>query len=761
LRKKQSSNILIATKKVKFFETASKIFPVKNADLSLFSSFKDFKKRSKEKPFDFLIIHKSFTPGQVKGLINKIRNNSYSLPVLVLCARNSTLSEKKKIVDAGADYILTEPFPPELLLEYSRQAIENSQLKKSFKSITSQKNEFAKIVDESPVVFFKWSNKAGHPVVYVSDNVANYGYTKEEFLNNKIHYESIIHPDDIEKALKDIQYYKKKGIDSYEQEYRILTKNKTVKWVRDYTNVVKNSHGKPLYTQGFIVDIAENKVYKRAFQESEAKFKTLFNTAKDAIFLMKDDAFIDCNEHTLTMFGCSREQIVDNTPFKFSPEYQPDGQSSRQKGQQLIMEALGGKPQYFYWKHKKYDGALFDAEVTLNSVEFAGEIYIQAIVRDVTERKKSEEIIRLQTAYFKQLFDSSPLAICMLNNEDRIININKGFENLFQYTLEEIKGLLLNDLIVPEGFVKEASVLSNEALGNEIVHHDTVRKRKDGNLIDVSIVGYPINIDNKLIGVYGIYMDISERKKSLEILKEGKKKAEEMNRLKSVFLANMSHELRTPLIGIIGYSEILSSEIEDPEFKTMAETIRISSLRLKDTLNSILDLSRVESNKYELKFQELNVADIVQETVRLFESFAKKKNLYLKTLLLDQDCKLKLDYKVLLQILSNLVNNGLKYTHEGGVTVELEKMSENENQIIEIRVIDTGIGIPDDAKNIIFEEFRQASEGPSRFFEGTGLGLTLTKKFTELLGGQILLKSIVGEGTTFTVRFPSNVKIKS
>lgn len=754
LKNNRLVSVVIAAKDEKFYRKVRGEFPERKFILSLLHTYDNFKRIQKENPADLVIIHKSYPVKKTAELVKKIKRLRTSPPLLLIVSRSATTAFRMKNHEAGADLVVAEPCSTEMIFDYSLRLLERYNLAKTLKTINIQSNEFSQIINESPVVFFKWGTGAGHPVEYVSDHISDYGYAKEEFLNGKLKYEDIIHPADKERALKEIEYFRKSKIYRYEQEYRILTKNKTVKWVRDYTSVVRNTRGKILSTKGFITDIAEYKIFEKAYRDSEAKFKSLFSAANDAIFIMQDGKFIDCNESTLKMFGCRKEDIINADPFRFSPDYQPDGRLSVDAGREKIALSLGGVPQHFEWKHKKLDGKLFDAEVTLNSVEFAGEVYIQAIVRDITERKTSEEIIKRQTAYFIQLFEGSPLAICMLNNKDRVININKGFENLFQYTLEEIKDRELNELIVPSSFREEASVLSNEALGNQVVHHETIRQRKDGTLVDVIVIGYPINIKDELIGVYGIYMDISERKRALEALREGKKKAEEMNKLKSVFLANMSHELRTPLIGIIGYSEILSNELNDPEFKVMAETIRDSSMRLKDTLNSILDLSRIESKKYDLKFEDVNLSDVVSEAVTVFEAIAKKKNLYLRSVILDRDCVLSLDYKVILQILNNLVNNGLKYTHEGGVSVELQRIKIDEKYFIELRVADTGIGIPDDAKNIIFEEFRQASEGPSRYFEGTGLGLTLTQKFTQLLGGEILVQSAVGEGTTFIVRLP-------
>ncbi|WP_407931227.1 ATP-binding protein, partial [Ignavibacterium album] len=249
-----------------------------------------------------------------------------------------------------------------------------------------------------------------------------------------------------------------------------------------------------------------------------------------------------------------------------------------------------------------------------------------------------------------------------------------------------------------------------------------------------------------------------ERKRNERELREAKVKAEEMNKLKTSFLANMSHELRTPLVGILGFAELLRDNIADTEMSQMASRIYSSGKRLLETLNSLLDLSRIEANKMELKSDFINVCRVVRENIMQFEALAKSKNLYLRAVIHDKELISFLDDRILHQILNNLVNNALKFTKSGGVTIFVEKESLDDKNYVSIKVKDTGIGIPEESLPKIFEEFRQVSEGLDRKFDGTGLGLTLTKKFVELLGGTISVESKLNEGSVFIVRFPLEEK---
>jgi len=170
--------------------------------------------------------------------------------------------------------------------------------------------------------------------------------------------------------------------------------------------------------------LLQHKQADQARAENEIKFKSLFESADDAIFLMQADKFIECNKRTLAMFGCERKDIIHKTPYRFSPDYQPDGKPSRESAMEKINGALSGKPQFFYWQHSKLDGGLFDAEVNLNKVEYDGEVYIQAIVRDVSERAEAERALRESEEQFRTLYTKTPAMLHSVDNDGKIINVS-------------------------------------------------------------------------------------------------------------------------------------------------------------------------------------------------------------------------------------------------------------------------------------------------------------------------------------------------
>jgi PAS domain S-box-containing protein len=357
---------------------------------------------------------------------------------------------------------------------------------------------------------------------------------------------------------------------------------------------------------------------------------------------------------------------------------------------------------------------------------------------------------RQQQQYFQELVDNSPVAIVTLNVDHNVVSCNPAFEKLFDYTQEEVVGKNLDDLITTDETRKEAISYTEQALGSQRVKAISKRCRKDGSLVDVEVLGVPVVVDGKRVGLMALYHDISE-------LLDARREAEAANSAKSQFLANMSHELRTPLNAIIGYSEMLREEAEErnlEEFVSDLEKIGSSGHHLLRLINDILDLSKIEAGKMELSLERFDLGPLIDDVVTTALPLAARNGNRLES-----ECSaggtMRSDQTRVRQVLLNLLSNACKFTREG--TVRLEARSSDGDEWVEFEVRDSGIGMTEEQMGRLFEAFSQAEASTAAKYGGTGLGLAISRRFCRMLGGDIELASVPGEGTTFTVRLPRTV----
>jgi len=261
------------------------------------------------------------------------------------------------------------------------------------------------------------------------------------------------------------------------------------------------------------------------------------------------------------------------------------------------------------------------------------------------------------------------------------------------------------------------------------------------------------NSNKEITHFIAIKEDITEQKLLEMDLRVAKEKAEEMSRLKSSLLLNLSHEIRTPMNGILGFAGLLKEQPLDDESLKMVDIISNSGRRLMTTLNSILDLAQVEAGKQNLQITPVHLSEMICNIQTPYIELAENKKLKFISTVEENICSL-LDQRLLQNMLHHLLDNAIKFTASGTISLILKKEVLQGTPFATILIKDSGIGIPSEKLDLIFEAFRQGSEGMGRSFEGTGLGLTLCKKFVELLNGTITVDSVPEIGSTFTVRFP-------
>jgi PAS domain S-box-containing protein len=420
-------------------------------------------------------------------------------------------------------------------------------------------------------------------------------------------------------------------------------------YVTLFSTSTRNVQGELNGSQGILDDVTEKKELvalreaEESLRESETKYRTLFEVSSDAVMLLGEKGLFDCNEATLRMFDCATvEELCGKHVADLLPETQPDGALSMTLANDRIAVALKEGSNRFEWMHQRMDGTEFPAEVLLGVLEIEGRQVLQAVVRDITERKEAEQQI-----------------------------------------------------------------------------HDYATALKSNNLA----------------------------------LEEFSQVVEAANRAKSEFLANMSHEIRTPMTAILGFSDVLLGSLKGEEDLSAANTIKRNGEHLLKLINDILDLSKIEAGKLEAERITCSPNKVVSDVASLMRVRADAKRLPLKIEYVGGIPEtIVSDPTRLRQILINLVGNAIKFTETGCVRLVIRLVrGATAPHHLQFDVIDTGIGMTQEQASKLFQPFTQADASTARNFGGTGLGLTISKRLAEILGGDITISSSPGKGATFSL----------
>ncbi len=514
-----------------------------------------------------------------------------------------------------------------------------------------------------------------------------------------------------------------------------------------------DEYGKLIGTVGCARDVTKEKeleiVQKQAteaLRQSEEKYRLTLQVLPDLLFKIDRSGNItDFYSNKINVLEIPNDKVIGyNLEDLFSRELS-------EKAINQINECFeSGELQTFEYELKiNGEKIYFEARFVQ-----AGNDEVLAIARNISARKNMQEALLESERKYREMFDHSLLGVYIYVDRT-IYYCNQQFAKLFGYKkTDEIVGMNFHEFIVPEYYgIVDAQYKLGEIGKEGKVHFEFKAIRKDESVFDAEVLGAKITFEGKS-ALQCTILDITERKIAEETIIRAKEKAEEMNRLKSSFLANMSHELRTPMIGVLGFAELLAQDIQDPDLKKRAWIIHESGLRLLDTMNLILDFSSIESNSIDIVLETIDVTNSLSDTVKLYEHIARNKNLDLIFNPSPEKIYSELDRKLFNQVTANLLNNAIKYTEKGEIRISTGRIKEMGEDWSFINVSDTGIGIPPESLQKIFDPFRQVSEGYSRRFEGTGLGLTLTKRFVEAMSGRISVESEVGVGSTFIVKFP-------
>ena len=374
--------------------------------------------------------------------------------------------------------------------------------------------------------------------------------------------------------------------------------------------------------------------------------------------------------------------------------------------------------------------------------------------RDVAIQKAHDSLekrVEERTAYLNGLIENNPLAIMVLDSAQTIQLCNPAFEQLFQYTREEVVGKPAEGLLADGDLLSEARTISLQTRGGKPINLVTRRRRKDRSLVDVELHTVGLMVNAEMVGSLAIYQDISVRKLAEEAMQQAKEAAEAASRAKSEFLANMSHEIRTPMNGIMGMTELVLDTELDSEQREYLNIVKLSADSLLSLINDILDYSKIEAGKLEIEAIDFSLGDTIGDTMKTLSLRAHQKGLELACdLHSDVPDALLGDPGRLRQVIVNLVGNAIKFTERGEVLLSLQTDGRTTEDIqLHFTISDTGIGIPTEKQAAVFEAFTQVDGSVSRTYGGTGLGLTISSRLVALMHGRIWVESELGKGSRF------------
>lgn len=558
---------------------------------------------------------------------------------------------------------------------------------------------------------------------------------------------------------------------------------------------------------GFLMLRMARPVLQR-IEEVQRRFRKLLESAPDAMVVIDNTGeIVMVNHQAQLMFGCSRDELIGSPIEELIPKrYRGDhpakvrsyflNPSTRPMGAGLELHGL------------TRDGREFPVEISLSPIETEEGMLVASSLRDVTERKEAEAALKAlkEDAERQRRIE---MALNELSDVLRGQQEMSGLANVIVHQLASHLGLqyagvfaLRDDgVFVREaayGYSKEGGVrrfeigdglLGQAALDGRPVTVDQVPEYAQlalglGKIPLAHLLIYPLIHDGVVVGVLELgglnpldedrqnwlekardglamtirlVLDLEERNRVAQELARAKEAAEHANAAKSSFLANMSHELRTPMNAILGYSEMLMEEAEDigqDDFIPDLKKINQAGSHLLALINDVLDLSKIESGRMESFAENIVVDSLIDQVVGTTQPLMAKNKNQLTIERVGELGSVRQDMTKLRQALLNLLSNAAKFTHEGTVTLRAERAHAGGGEWLVLAVSDTGIGIPEDKLEHVFEEFSQADASTTREYGGTGLGLTISRRFCQMLGGDLTVASRAGEGSTFTIRVP-------
>lgn len=578
---------------------------------------------------------------------------------------------------------------------------------------------------ESQDLFRKLSEKSLVGVFLIQDGQFKYvnprfaeifGYDQQEIIDD-FEPQDLAHPDDRPLILANMKD-RLNGNPEAEEEYEIkgVTKGGRVIDASLYGSKTMYQ-GKPAIV-GTLVDITKDKEIFRKYRSSVETFQNLFDSISDAVYIQDSSGrFLEVNKGATKMYGHDSSFFINKMPQALAAP----GKVDMDKMQQYIRKAIKGTPQSFEWWGKRKNGEVFPQEIVISKGSYFGEDVVITIARDISERYEAEEQLRKNEEMFRQLFQNSPIAIALLDKRQEIRSVNDAFRDTFGYETEEIQGLNIDQLIVPEHQKHEAREISKTIFEGKTIFDTGTRIGKDGTMVEVLIYGVPVTVNGKTVAIFGIYVDISDRKEAEEKVKKSLKE-------KEVLLAEIHHRVKNNLAVITGLLELQAYNTDSEEATDVLEIskTRINSIALiHEKLYQNENLSEICFQQYLQELTDIILASMSSQQIQMDINIDADPVM----LTVNQGIPCGL---ILNEIITNAFKHAYPHKNEGQIKITLDKRGDD----IYLSITDNGVGIPDEVD----------LENPE------SLGIKLIRTLSRQLNADAEFSTTNG-GTTFSLHF--------